>query len=67
MRRGWNSNNGCLDLVGLLIQTQVKAPGGTHSDHSLVPDLGSGSQGFCFLAGRLNTSRFQICVFIFGG
>lgn len=65
--RGWNSRNDCLDLGGLLTQAQVKAPRGPHSDHSIVPELGSGFQGFCFFAGRANTSRVQICVFIFGG
>lgn len=65
--RGWNSKNDCLGPVGLLMQTQVKAPGGPHRDRPVVPELGWSFQGFCFLAWRVNTSRFQICVFTFVG
>lgn len=64
---GWNSRNDCLDLVGLLMQTQVKAAGGSHNDHSVAPEVGWSSQGFCFLSRRVNTSHFQTCVFKFMG
>lgn len=33
---GWNLRNDCLGLVGLLMQTQVKAAGGSHNEHSVA-------------------------------
>lgn len=62
--RGWNSRNDCLDLVGLLMQTQVKAPGGPHRDHSVVPGLGWSFQGLWFLARREHQPFPELCVSI---